>query len=46
MKEDARFFIARIAMNTILKDLDATQDYAPHVEKDIMMNGLKDYRGR
>jgi len=46
MKEDVLSGIARIATNIILKDLDATQDYAPHVEKDIMMNGLKDYRGR
>ena len=41
MKEDARFFIARNVMNFTLRDLDATQNYALHVEKDIMMNGLK-----
>lgn len=46
MKEDARFFIARIAMNITLKDLGATQDYALHVGKDIMMNGRRDYRER
>ena len=46
MKKDVLFFIARIAMNIILKDSDATQDYARHAEKDIMMNGLRDYRER
>ena len=46
MRGDVLFSIAKIAMNTILKDLDATQDYALHAVKDIMMNGLRDYRER
>ena len=44
MKKDVLFSIARIAMNITLKGLDVIQDYAPNVEKGIMMNGLKNYR--
>ena len=46
MRTDVLFGIARIAINSILKDLDVTQDYALHAEKDTMMSGLKDYRER